>query len=54
MSVLQTIDEHILIRETCGYETISKVDIFDLPQVLSFLKICQNYNKMKNIEHEKH
>jgi hypothetical protein len=53
MNIIQTIDEHILIRETCGYETISKVDVFDIPQVLKFLKICHNYTKMQNIENGK-
>lgn len=51
MTELQTIEEHILIRETVGYDVISQVDVFDLPQVLQFLKICHNYQKMKNIEH---
>jgi len=53
MSVIQIIEEHILIRETCGYETLSKVDIMDVPQVLKFLKICQNYTKLQNIENGK-
>ena len=50
MSVLQTIDEHILIRETCGYDVIKDVEVYDVPSVLQFLKICQNYTKLKNLE----
>jgi len=51
---LQTIEEHILIRETCGYETIAQVDVFDLPQVMTFLKICQNYLKLQRIQDGTH
>lgn len=54
MRKLQIIDEHIIIRETCGYEGIKDVPVFDMPQVLQFLRICHNYQKMKNIEHGKH
>ena len=46
----EIIDEHTVIRETCGYDLISQVDIVDLPEVLHFLKICHNYKKMKNID----
>lgn len=51
MKDLQTIDEHTIIRETVGYDVISKIDVCYLPQVLQFLRICHNYQKMKNIEH---
>ena len=50
MNRLQTIDEHMLIRDTCGYDTISKIEVFDLPVVMEFLKICDNYSKLKRIE----
>jgi len=50
MNELQTIDEHILIRETVGYDVIKDIDVFDMPQVLQFLKICQNYTKMCGID----
>lgn len=45
----KTIESHILIRETVGYEVISKIDVFDLPGVLEFLQIVSNYIKMKKI-----
>lgn len=47
MSVLQTIDEHLYIRETVGYDIIKEVPLEDLPTVISFLKIVYNYNRMK-------
>lgn len=46
MSVLQTIDEHLYIRETVGYDIIKEVPLEDLPTVISFLKIVYNYNRM--------
>lgn len=49
MNELQTIDEHILIRKTCGYDAIKDIDVFDLPNVIQFLKICHNYQKIKNL-----
>lgn len=49
MKNLQIIEQHILIRDTCGYDVISKVDVFDMPQILQFLLICQNYKKMQYI-----
>lgn len=52
MRDLQIIEEHILIRDTVGYDFISKVDVFDMSQVLHFLKICNNYTKMKRISEE--
>ena len=42
----EVIEEHESIRNTCGYEAISKVDVIDVPQFLQFLKICNNYMKM--------
>ena len=44
------IEEHIIIRETVGYEEISKVPLLDIPKVLKFLKIVHNYIMMKKIE----
>jgi len=52
MNQLQTIDEHILIRETVGYNVISQIEVFDLPNVMQFLKICDNYLKMQRIREE--
>ncbi len=48
MSVLQTIDEHLYIRETVGYDVIKEVPLEDMPTVINFLKIVYNYNRMKN------
>lgn len=46
---LDIIDEHTIIRETVGYEFISRIEIEDLPEVLDFLKVVWNYNKMKKV-----
>jgi len=50
---MKTIDEHILIRETVGYDFISKIEIYDIPNVLQFLKIIDNYNRMQLILNKK-
>jgi len=52
MDVLQTINEHMIIRETCGYDVIKNVEVYDIPNVMQFLTICWNYEKMSNIEKE--
>jgi hypothetical protein len=46
MTSLDIIDEHILIRETVGYEILNQVDVMDVPEVLAFLKIVYNYTRM--------
>ena len=46
MNPIEIIDEHIIIRETIGYDGIKDVDICDLPSVLQFLKIIHNYKKI--------
>ena len=46
MSNLDTIEQHILIRDTIGYDGIKNIDIFDIPTVLEFLKIVENYSRM--------
>lgn len=46
---LQIMDEHLYIRETVGYDFIKDVELEDLPQLIHFLKIIWNYNKMCNI-----
>lgn len=46
---LQIMDEHLYIRETVGYDFIKDVEVYDLPQVINFLKIVCNYNKMCEI-----
>jgi len=45
----EIVDEHVVIRETCGYDAIAKIDVVDLPEVMKFLKICHNYEKMQRI-----
>ena len=52
MNQLQTIDEHIIIRETVGYDVIKDIEVYDLPHVLQFLKICHNYLKMQSIKED--
>jgi len=49
----EIIDEHIIIRETIGYEALNDIPVADIPQVLSFLKIVFNYKKMKKINGKK-
>ena len=49
MEDLRIIDEHIIIRETIGYEGIANIEVHDLPQVIEFLKVVYNYVKMQNI-----
>ena len=46
----QLIEEHDIIRETVGYDVINKVDLIDLPAVMEFLNIVNNYNRMKRVE----
>lgn len=48
MEELKIIEQHELIRKTIGYSLISKLDTVDIPPVLSFLRIVDNYLKMKN------
>lgn len=50
MDILQTIDEHMIIRETVGYDTIKQVEVWDLPNVMQFLKIVWNYNKISQLD----
>jgi hypothetical protein len=52
MNALQTIDEHIIIRETVGYNGIKDVEVHDLPSVLEFLKIVYNYQRMNRLINE--
>jgi len=46
MDILQTIDEHIIIRETVGYGIIEQLEVWDIPEMMKFLKIVHNYEKM--------
>jgi hypothetical protein len=52
MSPLDQIDEHLIIRETVGYEFLNNVELYDIPEVMKFLKIVYNYKKIKRIEDE--
>ena len=50
MNALDLIDEHIIIRETVGYEFLTDVELVDIPEVMKFLKIVYNYKKLKAID----
>jgi hypothetical protein len=52
MNDIEIIDEHIIIRETIGYDGIKDVELWDLPAVLQFLKVVYNYQKMVAIENK--
>jgi predicted butyrate kinase (DUF1464 family) len=54
MKKLQIIEEHLLIRNTISYELISKLEVYDIPSVLHFLNIVQNYIKMDKIINKTH
>jgi len=49
MDELHIIDEHMVIRETIGYDGIKDIELYDLPQVIKFLQIVWNYQKMCKI-----
>ena len=49
MKPLDIIDEHIIIRETVGYDFIKKIELEDLPETLKFLKIVYNYQKINKL-----
>ena len=49
-TTLDLIDEHMVIRETVGYDFLNKVPIENIPEVMEFLKIVFNYTKMNNIK----
>lgn len=46
MNALQIIDEHIIIRETVGYDFLKDISVEDLPTVIEFLRVVDNYNRM--------
>ena len=50
---LEIIEEHILIRDTCGYDVIAQANVCDIPQILHFLRICNNYVKLQRIDEQK-
>jgi len=49
MNPLDLIDEHIIIRETVGYEFLNDVELVDIPELMKFLKIVYNYKKLTRI-----
>jgi hypothetical protein len=49
MNPLDLIDEHIIIRETVGYEFLNDVELVDIPELMKFLKIVYNYKKLARI-----
>ena len=49
-TTIDLIDEHLIIRETVGYEFLNKVPIEDIPEVLRFLKVVFNYTKMNELD----
>ena len=48
-TTIDLINEHLIIRETVGYEFLNKVPIEDIPEVLRFLKVVFNYTKMDRL-----
>lgn len=52
MNTLDLIEEHIIIRETVGYEVLNHIEIEDIPEVIKFLKIIYNYKRMTNLENK--
>ena len=46
MDKLRTINEHIVIRDTVGYDAIKDIEVHDLPGIIDFLKIIWNYQKL--------
>lgn len=50
--MLEILEQHQLIIQTIGYKGIKDISLSDLPQILKFLKVVQNYKKIKNIENE--
>ena len=43
---------HLIIRETVGYEFLNKVPLEDIPEVMKFLRLIFNYTKIKNINEQ--
>ena len=52
MNTLDLVEEHIIIRETVGYEVLNNIEIEDIPDVIKFLKIVYNYKRMTNLENK--
>lgn len=43
------VNEHTVIRETVGYDVVEEMDLIDMPVVLDFLQIVQNYTNIHKI-----
>lgn len=52
MNTLDLIEEHIIVRETVGYEFLNNIEIENIPEVIKFLKIVYNYKRMNNLENK--
>lgn len=50
MNPIATIEQHETIRNTIGYNLLSQIDLVDLPVVIEFLTVVNNYNNLKRIE----
>jgi len=50
MNAIHTIEHHVTIRETVGYQFMESVPVEDVPAVMEFLQIVRNYKKLKRIE----
>lgn len=46
---VRQIDEHRVIRDTIGYDQLKNVSLEDMPNVLKFLKIVDNYNRIHRL-----
>ena len=49
MEAFDLVEEHLIIRETVGYEFFNRLAIEDVPPVLDFLKIVNNYQKLNRL-----
>lgn len=52
MSPIDLIDEHLIIRETVGYEFLNDVELVDIPEVMKFLKIVWNYKRLNELKNK--
>jgi hypothetical protein len=52
MSDLDIYEHHQLIRDTVGYDVISEIDVFDLPEIMKFLNIVHKYSNMVDLLNE--
>jgi len=45
-NMLDLINEHEVIRETVGYNFLKDIELYDIPEVIQFLKVVYNYKKI--------